>query len=84
MQTPIGQTKKIMNDWERVSKKSQQKRSAFKVLFKEDDNIKETYDKEIFDDFDFYQEVQKQYEKHVENDEDDFRISDTMKHLKER
>ena len=65
MQTPIGQTKKIMGDWDRVSKKAQQKRSVFKVLFEDDENIKEASDKQIFDDFDLYQEVQKQYEKHI-------------------
>lgn len=33
MQTPIGQTKKVVADWEKVSKKCQQKRTPIKILF---------------------------------------------------
>lgn len=85
MQTPVGQTKKIMKDWKRVSSKAQQKRSIFKILFENPENVKQVSNENIYDDFDLYQEVEKLYEKQVEEeDEDDFRISDTMKHLKER
>lgn len=33
MQTPIGQCKKAISDWDKVSKKCQQKRSPFRILF---------------------------------------------------
>lgn len=33
MQTPVGQAKKVITDWEKVSKKCQMKRSPFKILF---------------------------------------------------
>jgi hypothetical protein len=33
MQTPIGQTKKVVTDWDKVSKKCQQKRAPIKILF---------------------------------------------------
>ena len=33
MQTPVGQAKKAVEDWEKVSKKCQQKRSPFRILF---------------------------------------------------
>jgi len=33
MQTPIGQAKKAIEDWDKVSKKCQQKRGPIKILF---------------------------------------------------
>lgn len=33
MQTPVGQAKKVITDWEKVSKKCQMKRSPFKIFF---------------------------------------------------
>jgi len=33
MQTPVGQAKKILSNWDRVKNKCQQKRGIFKVLF---------------------------------------------------
>ena len=67
------------------SERKIEKRSVFKILFQNEDNIKFPSDKSIYDDFDFYQEVEKVYEKQIEeDDDDDFRISDTMKHIRER
>ena len=33
MQTPVGQAKKVIEQWTRASSKCQQKRSTFKILF---------------------------------------------------
>lgn len=83
MQTPIGQTKKVLANWERVCAKSQNKRSTFKVLFQDDENIRVTSDSQIFDDFDLFNELEKVYVSEIEDD-NDFRISDTLQYLKNR
>jgi hypothetical protein len=33
IQTPIGQTNRILDDWSKISKKCQQKRMPLKILF---------------------------------------------------
>ena len=51
MQTPIGQAKKIVSNWDRVKAKCQHKRGTFRILCKEEANVRETADPQIFDDF---------------------------------
>jgi len=51
MQTPVGQTQKIVSNWERAKSKCQHKRSTFKILFREEENARETSDPQIFDDY---------------------------------
>jgi hypothetical protein len=83
MQTPVGQTKKIVTNWERVKGKCQHKRSTFRILFREEENVRETSDPQIFDDFELFAELEKEFISEVQ-DEQDFRISDTLKYLKSR
>lgn len=40
MQTPVGQTQKIVSNWERVKSKCQQKRGTFRILFREEENVR--------------------------------------------
>lgn len=40
MQTPVGQAKKAVEDWEKVSKKCQMKRSPFRILFEPEENLR--------------------------------------------
>jgi hypothetical protein len=40
MQTPVGQTRKILTNWERVKGKCQHKRNIFKILFEDEENIR--------------------------------------------
>ena len=54
MQTPVGQAKKIMSNWNRVKGKCQQKRGIFKILFEDEENVREMADPEIFDDFELF------------------------------
>ena len=51
MQTPVGQTKKILSNWDRVKSKCQQKRGTFRVLFQDEENVRNSTDPQIFDDF---------------------------------
>lgn len=83
MQTPIGQAKKITGAWDRVAKKSQNKRGTFRILFEEEENVKEGTDDQIYDDYELYHEVEKSYLSQMEEN-DQFRVSDTMKYLKQR
>ena len=54
MQTPVGQAKKIVANWDRVKNKCQQKRGTFRILFREEDNVRTTSDPQIFDDFELF------------------------------
>ena len=83
MQTPIGQTQKIVSNWDRVKGKCQHKRNTFRILFREEDNARETTDPQIFDDYELFMELEKGFISDVQ-DEQDFRISDTLKYLKSR
>ena len=71
MQTPIGQAEKVIKDWDRVSKKCQQKRAPFRIFFEPENNIQETHNPQIYDDLDLMQEVQKIYEQEIEKDGED-------------
>lgn len=51
MHTPVGQTKKILANWDRVKNKCQQKRNTFKILFQGEENIRNNSDPQIFDDY---------------------------------
>ena len=55
MQTPIGQANKVIKDWDRVSKKCQQKRGPLRILFEGEENLHETHDPQIYDDLDLMQ-----------------------------
>ena len=57
MQTPIGQAKKIVEQWDRTSNKCQQKRSSFRVLFEKEEDIKNSTNHQIFDDFELFNEL---------------------------
>ena len=83
MQTPVGQTKKILTNWERAKAKCQHKRGTFRILFRDEENVRETSDPQIFDDYELFTELEKGYVSNVQ-DEQDFRISDTLKYLKNR
>jgi hypothetical protein len=63
MQTPIGQAKKVLQNWERMASKCQQKRGRemFKILFEPEDNIHELSHPEIYDDYDLFIELEKYY-----------------------
>lgn len=83
MQTPVGQAKKIVSNWERIKNKSMQKRGTFRILFREEENVRNNSDPQIFDDYELFAEMEKGFISDV-NDEQDFRISDTLKYLKNR
>lgn len=83
MQTPVGQAKKVVAGWERVAAKAQAKRATFRILFEEEENVKVPTDKQIFDDFDLFTELERIYIAEVEDD-NDFRISDTLRYLRNR
>ena len=51
MQTPVGQARKVVENWDRVKHKSQQKRGTFRVLFEEEEEVRELTHPQIFDDF---------------------------------
>ena len=59
MQTPIGQANKVVENFERAANKSQQKRSTFKILFEPEENIRMPNCKEIYDDQDYFHELEK-------------------------
>lgn len=61
MQTPVGQAKKIVEQWPRASSKCQQKRSSFKILFETDEDIRNSAHPQIFDDFELFNELEKIY-----------------------
>lgn len=61
MQTPIGQAKKAVEDWEKVSKKCQLKRTPMRILFEGEENLRENTHPSIYDDQDLLQEVQKTF-----------------------
>ena len=57
MQTPIGQAKKIVSSWDRAKNKCQHKRGTFRILFRDEENVRETSDAQIFDDFELFTEL---------------------------
>ncbi len=61
MQTPVGQAKKIMTNWDRIKNKCQQKRGIFKILFEDEENVRESTDPQIFDDFELFTELEKNF-----------------------
>lgn len=81
MQTPVGQAKKAINDWDRVCKKVQLKRSPFRILLEGEENLSENSNPNIYDDLDLIQELQKIYEHNIEAEDKEFLISDTMRYI---
>ncbi len=57
MQTPVGQAKKVLSNWDRVKAKCQQKRGTFRILFQDDENIRASSDPQIFDDHELFTEL---------------------------
>lgn len=84
MQTPIGQAKKAIKDWERVSKKAQLKRSPFRIFYEPEENLLQNSNCNIYDDIDLVQELQKIYEQNIETEDKEFLVSDTMKYIENR
>ena len=54
------------------------------MLFETEQNLRQTSDKNIYDDLDLLQEVQKTYEQELEKDDKDFLIKDTLKYLESK
>jgi hypothetical protein len=61
MQTPVGQAKKVVEQWTRASSKCQQKRSTFKILFENEEDIRSSSNPQIFDDYELFNELEKIY-----------------------
>lgn len=59
MQTPVGQAKKILSNWDRVKSKCQQKRNTFRILFQDEENVRNSTDPQIFDDFELFTELER-------------------------
>jgi hypothetical protein len=57
MQTPVGQAKKVVEQWARASTKCQQKRSTFKILFQSEEDIRSSSNAQIFDDYELFNEL---------------------------
>jgi protein AATF/BFR2 len=83
MQTPVGQAKKILSNWDRVKSKCQQKRGTFRILFQDEENVRNSTDPQIFDDFELFAELEKGFINDIQDDSD-FRINDTLRYLRNR
>jgi protein AATF/BFR2 len=59
MQTPIGQAGKVLTSLDKVLPKSRLKRSVFRQLFAPPEDIKQTTNDQIFDDFDLFHQLEK-------------------------
>ncbi|CAD8075634.1 unnamed protein product [Paramecium sonneborni] len=58
--TPIGQSKKALQNIEKLRQKTQLKRQIFRILGEEGSDLNETNNKHIFDDTDFYLDLLKE------------------------
>ncbi|CAK74833.1 unnamed protein product (macronuclear) [Paramecium tetraurelia] len=58
--TPIGQSKKALQNMDKLRQKTQLKRQIFRILGEEGSDLSETTNKHIFDDTDFYLDLLKE------------------------
>lgn len=84
MQTPIGQAGKVLSSFDKVLPKSRLKRSVFRQLFAPLEDIKLSTNDQIFDDFDLFHQMEKEFEEDIIKDEDGLLLNASRKYLQER
>lgn len=73
MQTPVGQAQKVLTSLDKILPKARLKRGVFRTLFSPAEEIRNSQNEQVFDDFELFHQVARSYEEHLDGDSGRFR-----------